>query len=349
MLFDMIFADIYKKHTDTADLVWCVRLGGFSNCYPWFSYEEVLKENPAYDEVEEDTQDYVVLADPEHNPQKKIVWLPPYLDPTKGVWMTSCIAPIYQGEEFIGTVGIDILLSTLTDFANSARYTNGSYVFILSGEGKVIEMPQKGIEELVWNETHKKALYEILKPADSQNWTDEMVEAMENISLANTPDSHVASLIQEMLNGSAGKKELTLASSKKIIAFAPLSTIGWSVGIVIPEEEVLQSVKEASQKMDAIISIWPFYFAIIAVGVLIASIVCSIPYSRYILRPFNDALEKFRETADKVSRGETTEMLKIDTDEPVLQEIAKAFQRLQNTAVVALRELEEREGRGGKS
>ncbi|MEM3397085.1 MAG: cache domain-containing protein [Thermoplasmata archaeon] len=348
MLFDIIFSEIYNKHNDTADLVWNVRLGGFSNCYPWFSYEELLREDPGYDELDDDTQDYVVLADPQHNPQKDVVWMPPYLDATKGVWMTSCIAPIYQNSEFIGTVGIDILLSTLTEFANKARYTNGSYVFILSDEGQVIEMPQEGIEEIIWNETHKKALYEILKPAESQNWTDEMVEAMENISLLSSPDLNVASVIKEMLNGSVGEKEITLSSGQKIIAFAPLSSVGWSMGIVIPEEEVLHAVEDAAHKMDSTISLVPFYFIIITAVVLIASVVGSIFLSGAILRPFNKALEKFRETADKISKGETSEPLKIETEEPVIEEIAKAFQRLQNTAVIALKELEEQEGKGGK-
>ncbi|MCX8174320.1 MAG: cache domain-containing protein [Thermoplasmata archaeon] len=349
MLFDMIFPEIYSKHRDTADLVWNVRLGGFSNCHPWFSYEELLNENPGLDELVDDEQDYVVMADPEHNPQKKEVWLPPYLDATKGVWMTSCIAPIYQGNEFIGTVGIDVLLSTLSDFANRAKYTNGSYVFILSGEGLVVEMPQEGIAELAWNETHRNALYEILKPVDAQNWTEEMVAAMENTSLRATPDPEVASIVREMLGGNLSVRKAMLSGKEKIVAFAPLPSVGWSIGIVVPEDEVLGPVQDAAAKMESGISNVPFYFGLIAVAVLVASVAGSLILSSAILRPFNKALDRFREAADRISRGETDELLRIETEEPLITEIAKAFQRLQNTAIVALKELEEREKGGGGS
>lgn len=347
MLFDLVFPEIYNKHKDTADLVWNVRLGGFSNCYPWYSYEEVLEENPNYDEIEEDMQDYVVLADPEHNPQRDIVWLDPYFDPTKCVWMTSCIAPIYQGEEFIGTVGFDILLSTLTDFANAGKYTNESYMFILSNEGLAVEMPKEGIEELAWNETHRKALNEILKPVQEQNWTEEMLNAMENTSLLNTPDPDVASVVREMVNGSIGVKNIVLAAKEKIIAFAPLPSIGWSIGIVIPQENVLHLIQEAAAKMDSSISYLLFYFAVVSVVVLGVSIAGSLLLSSAVMRPFERALKQFKDTADRISKGETAKPLRIETEEEVIHEIAKAFQRLQNTAMVALKQLEERERKRG--
>lgn len=45
----------------------------------------------------------------------------PYLDNTSGIVMSSCAAPIYENDQFIGAVTVTLKLDTMQDFISSIR------------------------------------------------------------------------------------------------------------------------------------------------------------------------------------------------------------------------------------
>jgi len=344
MLFDSIFPEVYNKHNDTADLVWVLRLGGFSNCYPWFSYEEVLVENPDYDNISDDEQDYVVLANPENNPGRDVIWLPPYLDPTKGVWMTSCIAPLYLNDSFIGTVGIDIILKTLVDYTASINYGNDSYAFLVSEDGTVLAMSERGIDEILWNETHKRALREILKPAGEQNWTQEMQDAIENIKINETPNQDIARIFNLVLQGNTGYSSANLNGKEVVFSYAPVNSTKWHLVTVCPTSTLVKIAEESEKELNAYIAETTLIYESLLVIFLICGAFAGLVIMYSVISPFTKALTELRSVVDEISKGNLSAKIKLRTEEPIISEIIKAFERLQNTALVAMKELEAREG-----
>ena len=87
----------------------------FINLYPWvpsadFKFTERLFNKEFY-----------TLGVPEANPDKDIFWTSVYLDEAgKGVMVTAA-KPVYNGEEFLGTVAIDFTLEELGNYVKVFR------------------------------------------------------------------------------------------------------------------------------------------------------------------------------------------------------------------------------------
>lgn len=91
---------------------------------------------------------FYYLADEQHNPERKAVWVDePYVDPAGRGWMVSAIAPVYVDDKLEGVAGIDVTANSvakrfLSDSDNLLLLDKDSTV--ISGDEKTIillEMP----------------------------------------------------------------------------------------------------------------------------------------------------------------------------------------------------------------
>ncbi len=334
ILLNPMMRSLYEKNSDALDLAWAVRLGGLSNAYPWYSYDDLLKANPTYDLSDDDSEDYVVLLDPAHNPQREIKWLEPYLDDTRGTWMVSCVAPMYNYSEFLGTAGLDILLSTITKHVLDIKVGTGGYAFLLDSKGKPIAMPEAGISDLIWNATHVAALREILKPSDKQVWTSQLKDAMEN-SLAETPDGDAGVVITEMLEQKSGVKEVNLSGEKKFLAYAPIASTKWSICLVVPVKEVVSPAKETEKTIKDGTSAIMQAFMTAAFAVLFASVLAGVLLGYYTTKP----IVHLTKVTKEVSLGNLDLRVNVGTNDEI-GELSESFNRMVNSMKVTLNELD---------
>lgn len=82
----------------------------FLNNAPWFTSEEVRIRPTTI------RQDFYVLGLPENNPTRERFWTNPYIDENGLGLMVTLATPIYEGDEFFGTVSLDLTLDVLTTF-----------------------------------------------------------------------------------------------------------------------------------------------------------------------------------------------------------------------------------------
>jgi len=334
MLLDPILKAVYEKNKDTLDVAWVVRLGGLSNAYPWYSYEDVLKENPNYDLTDDDLEDYVVELDPSHNPHKEIKWLEPYLDPTRGTWMISCVAPLYNYSTFLGTLGLDILLSTLTKHVLEMKVGLGGYAFLVDTAGRPIAISNEGIADFVWNKTHKDALQEMLKPLEKQVWSENLKEAMET-SLCENPNENISKLIENMCAQETGIEEIILSSEKKIVAYAPIESTKWSICIVIPIKEIVSPAKETESSIKNGINSIIDTFAIGTTIVLVASILIGAVLGYYITKP----IAYLTKVTKEISLGNLELQVAVKSKDEI-GELSENFDRMLNSIKITISELE---------
>lgn len=79
--------------------------------------------------------DVFTMALPKNNPQRKLFWTPPYQDEAGKGMMVTVAAPVYEGDDFRGTVAVDILLSKLTWLLDSHKFPQSSvYLYSQNGE-----------------------------------------------------------------------------------------------------------------------------------------------------------------------------------------------------------------------
>ncbi|MEM6520004.1 MAG: ATP-binding protein [Cyanobacteria bacterium P01_C01_bin.70] len=85
--------------------------------------------------------EYLYIADPEHNPHREPVWTGTYADTVTGVWMVSAVVPLYEGDRFSGAFGHDIKLDKLIEQTINNNLP-GAYNVIFSQSGRLIAHPQ---------------------------------------------------------------------------------------------------------------------------------------------------------------------------------------------------------------
>ena len=165
--------------------------------------------------------------------EKKAIWSVPYIDAAlNGLVITSSV-PVYDNTgKFWGVAGIDLKLSTITERISNLSIGKTGYAFLIDSEGRVIAMPSKGF-------------------ADFNLSTEEMQsEDIENLSLINRVPLDVFEVLAKMTSGQTGISLVELNGTNRYIAYKPVPIIGYSFGIVISENELLQEFVEANKVLE---------------------------------------------------------------------------------------------------
>jgi signal transduction histidine kinase/ActR/RegA family two-component response regulator len=85
------------------------------------------------------------LIIPEKNPEKKIQWTNVYFDDAGagGGLMTTCVVPIYDGEKFIGMIGVDIKVDYLNEVVNGFEPKRNGEMIIYDRKQNILAHPSK--------------------------------------------------------------------------------------------------------------------------------------------------------------------------------------------------------------
>lgn len=136
----------------------------YNRIYPFM---DVLKQYEPKMNIPE--YNFYYLADRNHNPEKKNVWVDePYVDPAGRGWMISAIAPVYYKDSLQGVVGLDVTMRTITDkyFSELNKET-----FIVESKGTIVAADEYVIKTLELPELRDHKYFETIK-ADTYRQED---------------------------------------------------------------------------------------------------------------------------------------------------------------------------------
>ncbi len=235
-----LLRDVTTRRQGTLDLAWVVLTGGAVNTWPPYDYPTLLRDDPALADLVEADEDYVRLVSPAENPRREVRWIEPYFDPFKGLWMTSCAAPLYQGEVFEGAVGLDLLLPTVAREVLQAGKDGNPGLFLLTGSGRLVAAGPMAVERLGRDEQHRAALRHRHLDHDGA-WTPEEIEALKT-PLVDHPDPEVRALVRDVAAGGRLSRKATLGGVDVFVASAPVPSVGWTLVVLEPEADVLAGV-----------------------------------------------------------------------------------------------------------
>lgn len=169
-----------------------------------------------------------------------------------------CTNPVYdKNGVFRGVAGVSMVLTELSDTITNEELGETSYAFAIDGSGSTVIMP--GLESLD-----------------------------DRINLLEASDPALREMAQKMINGETGVARITLYGKEVYAAYAPLSSINWSICTVISVDEILQpalinnseieqyteyAVKRIDSGMVVIISVLAIIILIAAVALTIISAV----------------------------------------------------------------------------
>lgn len=161
--------------------------------------------------------------------ESKAVWSEPYLDAAlNGLVITSSTSVYDNTGEFRGVAGIDIQLATITERVSGLSIGETGYAFLIDSDGRAIAMPKAGLSDFNLTETE-------LQSGD-----------LENLSLINRVPLDVFGVLAKMTSGQTGVRLVEINGSNRYIAYKPIPIVGYSLGIVISEDELLQQYVETN-------------------------------------------------------------------------------------------------------
>lgn len=142
---------------------------------------------------------------PEKNPDELTQWTPPYEDEAGRGPVLTAYTPVYDETGFRGVIGVDVSLSKLTEQVEAIQPTPGGYGFYVDSEGRFL----------------KTTKYDSLMA---------MAEEGKNAAFRAAVDDMVAGKTSVARFNSDGKD--------MFIAFAPMTTVGGSLALVAPVDEL---------------------------------------------------------------------------------------------------------------
>lgn len=162
------------------------------------------------------------LVAPNNNPERKTVWLPPYLDDAGQGLLVSANTPIYYGDAFQGFIGIDVSLARLIERLNQLKPTPNSFAFLVDSNGLLVAVPQ--------NDAAKLASRALTEQEQASNGL--LGAALTDVNAG------MASMLETAQTSAGDALDMDLNGEPVLVTRASLPDLGWTLSIVIPLNEV---------------------------------------------------------------------------------------------------------------
>ncbi|MGE0483713.1 MAG: ATP-binding protein [Gammaproteobacteria bacterium] len=193
--------------------------------YPYF---DTLAQYDAHLDIPD--YNFYYEADAAHDPGRGVVWTDAYVDPAGQGWMTSVIAPVYQGDFLEGVVGLDVTIDTVVEQVLGLALPWQGYALLIDREGFILAMPAAaerdlGLAELKHHDYATAVTAEARKP--------------DEFRLA----AHLPALSAAMAAASEGVRQVVLGSGK-IVAWSRIEGSGWHLLTVVDEDEVYAEARQ---------------------------------------------------------------------------------------------------------
>ncbi|MFX1390943.1 MAG: cache domain-containing protein [Promethearchaeota archaeon] len=187
---------------------------GIQRTFPWSGVDTTIFGNATEPPFDYKTDDWYIDAKEANG---NVVWTAPYIDPYIG-WIVTISRGIYNGsispQNFIGVVGIDFTLETISQTVGNIKIFDTGYGFLINQDGEVISHPNVFFD-----------------PGDEEAVLINDVEPI-------TPDK-----LTQMTSGTSGFLEIIKSGKIYYLTYAPITVSNYTLGIIAPSQEVLAPVR----------------------------------------------------------------------------------------------------------
>jgi nitrate/nitrite-specific signal transduction histidine kinase len=329
LLLDQIFPSMLAK-MNNALAIYYMDPQGATRYYPVIDIAEAMPPDLVIREGV-----FFTTAAPAANPERNAVWTRPYVDHMGLGPIVTAAAPVYDGDEFLGIMGVDISLTQLIQRLNTLNPTPGSYALLVDGESALVAAPPLAVADLLDTETAQTMLAEL--DGDEENMAA-FAERTLGLSLAQAPSEPFRQTLADMRLGASGLAQFDLAGKQIYLAYAPLATIGWSLAIVAPigdltaqSETVATAIRaDANTTVRWILMLTTFFFGLALMGTALFT-------QRFLTNP----IERLVAATQNVAAGDRSVSLTVHSQDE-LGQLADSFNQMTEQIVQAQQTLEQR-------
>ena len=255
-----------------------------------------------------------------------ICWSGPYIDADTGRLIVTCSRPVYDsGNKLIGVVGADMSTETINKRIINTQVGELGYAFLIDDNGNIIARPGLSAGDRRWNETFEA----------------------ENLLQSDNPE--LRKIAEDMIEGNTGVAKCRFDDGEKYIAYAPITCVNWSVGIVMPVEEIIApalttkskiiaATQDTGEHINRQIEDMLKSFIGIFIVILLAVFGIAVLLSRLITKP----IVALKKGAEIIGGGNLDYRIKVKTGDE-LEDLANSFNKMASDLKRYTNELVEKE------
>ncbi|MBF0453405.1 MAG: response regulator [Magnetococcales bacterium] len=309
---------------------WLISSSGYGKYAPNIHVATLLPPPSEFDLRNLEDDPPYSLVSPALNPNRQKKFGDVYRDAVGHGLMVSALAPVYDAKgEFQAAVGIDISLKDMQkeilsfEWSISKRKLNGKkssgFAFLVDQSGKPIAFPEK-----------------FLPLVGMSPDIDRL-----KVSFLQSDHQEVRETIGRMILGEKGIIQHTHNGSTHLLAFQPLQVTGWSLGLVIPELELLDAVKLSHSEMNQTVDLLLNQMGLITlVSILITLTLTYFFLQKMVLGP----LRTIRNASRAFSQGELDSPVAITRNDE-MGELAESFNFMRQSILKTVGALQKEERR----
>ncbi len=252
------------------------------------------------------TQPFYTIANPQNNPGKSPRWTAPYQDPAGTGLIVTSSAPVYSEDgSFLGVMGIDMQLARIAENISQIKVGKTGFAFLVDDSGRILAMPPEGYtifglqpEEVPVNESPKETVLD--------KGSDELQIVM-----------------SRLVNGESGLATVSINDVENYVAFAPLKTPGYGLGVIVPTGELNAAIVASREEIQNETTSSLTFAVFILIGLLLGTVALSFGMGLVIAAP----LVRLTQTVEKISAGDLSARATVEAqDETGI--LADAFNRM---------------------
>lgn len=254
-----------------------------------------------------------------------LIWTAPYFDVDTRRLTITCAKPFFSRQgKFLGVIGIDLRLNSLIDNILATQIGDVGYTYLLDESGTIIAHPQFPLQEGNRDKT------------------------VERPNLLKSPNTALQAVTRKMVAQETGFDVFKDADGhRQFIAYAPLETTRWSLGVVMPEQDVMavalaleqrlnDEVAQTNHKMEQ--QKTKVQYTMGALFIIMIFIVSGITY--WISNRITKPVLALYQGANRVGTGDLDHRIDIKTGDE-LEELAQAFNSMTSDLKTYIQNLEE--------
>jgi len=202
-------------------LAWMVHRNGVTRAYPWRDFNQMPRNR------EITSWPFYYLADPSHNPHKKVLFTPVYIDPLSREWMISCLFPVYVKGRFEATIGIDLTIENLLREITGSSLSKGSSSLLMAGNEIIAASANLPLDSLGLDPK---------SPPQGQKLSNSTLPEIRDMSARLQAEKGNITLIEP-------------SGLRAFVGHATVEPLGWKIVYLVPESEVTVPANESARKI----------------------------------------------------------------------------------------------------
>ena len=207
---DMLFPSLGRALPEIARISYLTTLGSMRT-YPAL---DPTKLQPAWTAHGEAGYQTGALA-----PSLSVKWTSVHPEMVGSRRVISAVAPVHQSGRFKGVVVIDISLEQLTASLKRLTVAQTGFAFLINNDGRLVAAPEQGQIQLIG---------QVMSPAD--------------VGIAAIDIPSLAPALADMRSSDSGVATVDVRGQPFVLAYAGISSLKWSLGLLAPVEEITASI-----------------------------------------------------------------------------------------------------------